>query len=199
MSAPSRIQDEKSCLRHPQLKLGSSTFASLWAQDDTSLRYTRSNVGIGTAAPAAKLDVSGEVKFGNTSSTCDFANEGQQRYNSSSKMMEFCNGVAWTSMSSGSGAALGAWVPKSVDTVYQAATDGFVLVYFGNTLNEYNRVAGITDVSNTPTTIRIEAFTANYGGWLSNFTMPVRKNDYWKASHFAGTAPVTVYWIPLGN
>jgi hypothetical protein len=53
-------------------------------------------VGVGTTAPAAKLDVAGEVKFGNTSSTCNTTNEGQQRYNSTSKNMEFCNGTAWT-------------------------------------------------------------------------------------------------------
>jgi hypothetical protein len=59
------------------------------------------NVGIGTVAPAAKLDVAGEVKFGNTSSACDSTNEGQQRYNSTSKSMEFCNGTSWTAYGTG--------------------------------------------------------------------------------------------------
>jgi hypothetical protein len=55
-------------------------------------------VGIGTTTPVAKLDVAGEIKLGNTASTCNGTNEGQQRYNSSSKNMEFCNGTAWKSM-----------------------------------------------------------------------------------------------------
>jgi hypothetical protein len=49
----------------------------------------------------AKLDVAGEVKFGNTSSICNATNEGQQRYNSITKTMEFCNGTAWASFSAG--------------------------------------------------------------------------------------------------
>lgn len=58
------------------------------------------NVGIGTAAPTARLDVAGEVKFGNTSSVCDATSEGQQRYNSSTKKMEFCNGTSWAAIGS---------------------------------------------------------------------------------------------------
>jgi|GEM_PF-6696349 len=54
------------------------------------------NVGIGTTSPVAKLDVAGEIKLGNTSSACDSTKEGQQRYNSTSKVMEFCDGVEWT-------------------------------------------------------------------------------------------------------
>jgi hypothetical protein len=81
----------------------SLTFAAGGANQNVTLTpsgtgYTllNGNVGIGTSAPAAKLDVSGEVKFGNTSSTCNATNEGQQRYNSTVKVMEFCNGVFWS-------------------------------------------------------------------------------------------------------
>lgn len=58
-------------------------------------------VGIGTTNPAAKLDVAGEVKFGNTGSTCNSSTEGQQRYNSTSKKMEYCNGTQWVEFGSG--------------------------------------------------------------------------------------------------
>jgi hypothetical protein len=54
------------------------------------------NVGIGTETPEVKLDVKGEVKFGNSSSSCNLTNEAQQRYNSNSHVMEYCDGKTWT-------------------------------------------------------------------------------------------------------
>ncbi len=54
-------------------------------------------VGIGTTAPATKLDVAGGVKIG-VEYTCDGGTEGTLRYNSGTKQMEFCNGSSWTSM-----------------------------------------------------------------------------------------------------
>lgn len=65
------------------------------------------SVGIGTTNPASKLDVQGEVKFGNTSSACNPTNEGQQRYNSTSKRMEFCNGTIWDEIGQPAGALCG--------------------------------------------------------------------------------------------
>ena len=85
------------------------------------------NVGIGTVSPAAKLDVTGEVKFGNTSATCDAAHEGQQRYNSTSKGMEFCNGTVWGSMGGGAlpagfvGCYAGATIPSNTLEAYGQA------------------------------------------------------------------------------
>lgn len=57
-------------------------------------------IGIGTTTPYAKLEVSGGVKIGNET-TCDSNREGTQRYNSTLKIMEFCNGTTWTSMGGG--------------------------------------------------------------------------------------------------
>lgn len=65
------------------------------------------NVGIGTMSPAARLDVQGEIKVGNTSSTCNVTNEGQQRYNSTLKAMEFCNGTTWREIGQPPGALCG--------------------------------------------------------------------------------------------
>ncbi len=61
------------------------------------------NLGIGTTSPEAKLDVAGDVKIGNSSTTCNATAEGNQRYNSTSKKMEFCNGTAWTEFGFSSG------------------------------------------------------------------------------------------------
>lgn len=77
-----------------------TTKYSLYANDSTAPSYFAGNVGIGTTTPAAKLDVAGEVKFGNTSSTCNSTNEGQQRYNSTTKKMEYCNGTSWSAYGS---------------------------------------------------------------------------------------------------
>ncbi|WP_374078694.1 beta strand repeat-containing protein [Bdellovibrio bacteriovorus] len=71
-----------------------------WNEASGNAYRVSGNVGVGTTTPTAKLDVAGEVKFGNTSSVCNTANEGQQRYNSTSKQMEFCNGTTWKSLRS---------------------------------------------------------------------------------------------------
>ena len=76
-----------------------STSGALGTTGTERMRITTGgNVGIGTTNPSSKLDVVGEIKFGNTSSTCNGTTEGQQRYNSTSKVMEFCNGTSWTAM-----------------------------------------------------------------------------------------------------
>ncbi len=61
------------------------------------------NVGIGTTAPRSKLEVNGDIKFGNESAGCGANNEGTQRYNSISKKMEFCNGTVWAEVGVGGG------------------------------------------------------------------------------------------------
>lgn len=75
--------------------------ATYWSNATGGINFSAGNVGIGSATPTAKLDVAGEIKLGNTSSTCNAANEGQQRYDSTSKSMQFCNGTNWLSMSTG--------------------------------------------------------------------------------------------------
>lgn len=105
------------------------------------------NVGVGTLNPAAKLDVAGEVKFGNTASACSGTTEGQQRYNSTSKKMEFCNGTAWTEFGSGSGGGLG------VDQTWQTPTRAFNTTYQNSTGKPIMIAVGAGDRS--PTTIQI--------------------------------------------
>lgn len=55
------------------------------------------DVGIGTTAPAAKLDVNGGVRIGSVIAACDAANQGTVRYNANK--MEYCNGVTWVTLS----------------------------------------------------------------------------------------------------
>jgi hypothetical protein len=77
----------------------------------------------------------------------------------------------------------GAWASKSNNTVYQAATDGFVV----NPTAGSESPKGYTDASNPPTTQMAI-------GYFSSFVMPVRKGDYWKV-----TGTTSVYWIPIGE
>lgn len=53
-------------------------------------------VGIGTLAPEATLDVAGEVRVGNSSIACTASNTGAMRYDIISSRMQFCNGEATT-------------------------------------------------------------------------------------------------------
>lgn len=47
--------------------------------------------------------IHGEVKVGNTGLPCDATSEGSQRYNSTSRKMEFCNGTSWQEFGGGGG------------------------------------------------------------------------------------------------
>jgi len=60
------------------------------------------NVGIGTAAPKARLEVAGGIKVGNET-LCDAEREGTIRYSGTGQAMEICNGAVWTRIGSGEG------------------------------------------------------------------------------------------------
>jgi len=83
---------------------------------------------------------------------------------------------------------LGAWLVRANNTVYQAATDGFVVAIY---TYDGGEMLGYTDGSDPPTTLR-GAGCSGIGGLRESLTMPVHKNDYWKT-----TGATTVYWIPL--
>ena len=52
-------------------------------------------MGISVSNPTAQLDISGSIKLGSTAVACNLAAEGQQKYNLTTKQMEFCNGSIW--------------------------------------------------------------------------------------------------------
>ncbi len=90
-----------------QLGPGSDSFR-LRSAADTDLFYvaSSSNVGIGTTAPGAKLDVGGGVRLANDAGTCDSSKAGTIRWTGSA--FEGCIGTAWlklTTVSDGTSAA----------------------------------------------------------------------------------------------
>lgn len=163
---------------------GAQTFY-IWDAVASLLRMTitsNGNVGIGTASPASKLDVAGEVKFGNTSSACSGTTEGQQRYNSTSKKMEFCNGTAWTEFGTGSGGGLG------VDQTWQTPTRVFNTTYQNTTGKPIMIAVGAGDRS--PTTIQVStdgstwADTAVAGGYsyVGDTTVVIPNGLYYRCN-----------------
>jgi hypothetical protein len=76
-------------------------------------------VGIGTTAPNTNLQVAGEVRFGSCT-TCNSSTEGTNRYNTTTKLIEYCNGSTWVAYgASGSikpGQCMYRWGPWSCYT-----------------------------------------------------------------------------------
>lgn len=84
---------------------------------------------------------------------------------------------------------LGAWLARAKDTVYQAATDGFVCATKDASTST---VIGYTDSVNPPTVIRRQEYHVSE---VSGISFPVRKNDYWKVTTTLGN--LILFWIPL--
>ena len=76
-----------------------STYATTATTVPTGGALIQGNVGIGTTAPVATLDVNGYVKLKSNSAapvTCDAAHEGAAAYTgTTTHYMCFCNGTNW--------------------------------------------------------------------------------------------------------
>lgn len=90
---------------------------------------------------------------------------------------------------------LGAWAAKSVNTIYQAATDGYVVYNYTDAAVDTVAI-GETDSATPPTVERGGGMTAGHANpkriGLSFF---VRKGDYWDVTNTGGTPDL--FWIPL--
>lgn len=107
---------------------------------------------------------------------------------------------------SGAVDVFGAWTTRSVNTTYQASSDGFIVAGLAATgAGDINVVLnGYTDSQSNPTTNRGTASVRKIGTGTTSgqqsFTMPVRKGDYYKIEKviIEGAAIETVYYLPLG-
>ncbi len=92
---------------------------------------------------------------------------------------------------------LGAWASKTVNTIYQATTDGFVIAYDTTTRNNASNLNFYTDSNSNPSTIRYQTSISVTGTIMVSGMCLVRKNDYWTV--IGVDTAVTVWWIPLGT
>ena len=98
----------------------------------------------------------------------------------------------------GIGNPLGAWVSRSFNTVYLAATDLLVIAYAQDDIETYTTLIGLTDANNPPTTPRIKAKVTNNFAYCS-ITFPVKKGDYWKVNKTYGYTEFSIYEIAIGT
>lgn len=126
-----------------------TSMTTAWVGASGDLYFDSGSVGIGNTAPKAKLHVTGEVKFGQTTMACNATTEGAQRYNSLTKAMEFCNGTSWQYFGSGPGGvaglrscdrgttndvmvAVGSWCVDKYEASVWSASDGTGTQYFAD-------------------------------------------------------------------
>lgn len=87
----------------------------------------------------------------------------------------------------------GAWLGRTVNTVYQAPSDGLVVAWAIIGQSSFY-LKGFTDGSNPPVT-ELARENSNSGNLdEGTITFPVRKNDYWKVT---STQTTTINWLPL--
>lgn len=97
-----------------------------------------SKVGVGVASPTEKLEVSGGVKVGNSSSTCNSGAAGTIRWTGTA--FQGCDGSSWITLSSGGGSASVKW-----SELYTGSGDGAPFRISTQTISGWS---GVLQVSN---------------------------------------------------
>lgn len=93
---------------------------------------------------------------------------------------------------------LGAWTSKSWSTIYQAATDGFVVGYTQSGTNN-SSFAVYSDSSSSPSAIRVFWTIPNASSSMA-FCCPIRKNDYYECITNTGSlSSYVLNFIALGT
>jgi hypothetical protein len=63
--------------------------------------YIQEKLGIGRTSPVVALDVNGSVRIANGGEVCQAVTAGTQRYNTTTKKIEFCDGTSWQAVGGG--------------------------------------------------------------------------------------------------
>ena len=120
-------------------------------------------IGIGTATPAAALDVNGAIRLNDLAQNCSHATDtGVIRYNSTSFKLQSCrNGVGWTDVGAGGSGAAGS------DQQVQLNNNGVLYASSGFTFNSANGNLSVGNASRYNTGVGISALTSNTIGTLN--------------------------------
>lgn len=171
---------------------------------DGSSGYT----GIGAPTPAALLEV-GTTTFATTNSLVvrglTAASATFYVKNEGAGPSSYIDGISITTGDAKFGTTSNfSWAAKSANTVYQAASDGFVVVSSSNLATNFAIHTIYSDASNPPTTVRAingGVTNGNATGLWQSVTVPIKKGDYWKADNTGSSGSPTVYlwWVPLGT
>jgi hypothetical protein len=84
--------------------------------------YIQGKLGIGTASPVVSLETPGTLKIGSGGEPCQSVTEGSLRYNSSSKVVEYCNGTVWGPLGS-AGVSLDYTTTQELGYIYGRSTN----------------------------------------------------------------------------
>ena len=173
-----------------------------WSRKVTLLQ--NGNVGIGTAGPDAKLEVSGEAILAPISQPVS-PQPGMIYYDQTSHVMRYYKGGSspgWVDM--GARVSLGEWTSTATlagggtetitdNRVYVAQGDGFVMAgWFGQ--GGGNDVYAYSGTSSTNLIVRCRSGRGDFARGAS-ITMPVKKGHYWKVVD----TNTQTYWVPLGD
>lgn len=165
-----------------KFRSNTAVVALTWANIDTGSEAASTTYYIYAVADADATTFTGTISTSATAPTGktyykllgSFYNDGSSNILNDDSLINYDNYYALR---------LGDWVAKSNNTVYQASTDGFVVGYASGASDS----AVYTDASNPPTTLRSYIDDDTYS---SGFCVPVKKNDYYKATNTSA-----LYWI----
>jgi hypothetical protein len=83
--------------------------ATYWSSATGGINYAGGNIGIGTTTPNSILSINGSIQLADDSS-CTNSKIGSIRFNSSSVLIEYCNGTSWLPTNVGSSVPAGAQI-----------------------------------------------------------------------------------------
>ncbi|MDO8481978.1 MAG: hypothetical protein Q7S75_02765 [bacterium] len=138
-----------------------------------------------------------------TGTTCTSASDGAMRYNSTGKVVEYCNGTIWQSFGGGGMNITSQNVvtsSRAYGTVYQNTNSGPLYIFISSSCVFNYSLAAYTDTNASPSTLVGYGGTSggNYAAVWSSLFFIVLPNSYYKViSNGSGCANPTAWveWV----